>query len=321
MQKFLNSLAKFTLIALSVSLFWNVAITQAAFGVSPPWVKNNLLIPGSTLEETIYLSRSDPAKDMHAQIRIDGDEEVLKWLSISNQDNLIIRAGQQVFPMSVVVKVPEDAKLGDYTGGIFVKLTPLAEETIGGGQVAINLGAHISVELSVIDEEVTDYKVKSASLEPIKEDGPFAVNLEVKNTGNTDVSNIEGQIEVYDRASGEVIKTLAFLPATDPVAFNETQEIEMVYEEFVPEEGEYFVEVEATKDGETVYKDRLVQKVGTVPEAAIIVTPEDVLDTPATPETEGKAMYLIVAMAGLGLALLVVIAVLLYPIIRNRKRK
>lgn len=300
------------LIALVISIFTNITASWAAFGVSPPWLKNDVLLPGSTIRETIYLTRNITDQAMKAEIKITGNEKVVEWVTIPNQDNLIMRAGEQVLPMLAIINIPEDAESGTYTGSILITLNPLTEDNgLESGQVGITLGAYASVELTVVDEAITDYAVNSVSLQEQEEPEPFSVNVNVKNTGNTEINELEGQIQVVDRSNGEIVKTLAFLPPSDPIAFNETEEVAMVYNDFVPEKGEYLVEIEATKDGETIYKDRLVQKVGLEPEPAVITE---------TSWAEEKDMYLIAILAGMGLALLVVVVVLLAPVVENKRK-
>ena len=319
MRKILNSLASLTLIALCVSVFSNIAVTQAAFGTSPPWIKNDVILPGSTLTEVINLSRSDASKAMKIKLRMDGDEELLKWIDIQDADNLIMHEGQAILPMTVVIDVPQDAALKSYKGGIYVTLAPIAPDSTKGGEVAITLGAHISVDITVIKDEITDYQVKSASVKTQEDSEPFAVNVTVKNTGNTDIDDVEGEIQVYDKSNSEVVKTLAFVPLEEPVTFNETKEVEMIFPDYKPEPGDYWVDVKASKNGEMIYEDRLPQKVET--EIIPVITPEDVLVSAMTPEQEKKSIYLMASLTGLGLVLLIVAGILAMPLIRKKKRR
>ena len=319
MRKILNPLVRLTLIALCLSIFLNIALTHAAFGISPPWIQNDLLRPGYTLEEVIHLSRSDASKAMRIKLRVDGDEELLKWMEIKDADSLVMQQGQGILPMSVIIKVPQDAVLGNYRAGIYVSLMPLESETQKGGEVAIALGAHIAVEISVIGKEVTDYKVSSVSVKPQQEDQPFTMEMKVRNTGNTDVSEVEGEVQIYDKSNSEVIKTLAFKPLEEPVTFNETKEVKMVFDDFKPESGDYWIEVKAAKDGEVLYTERLPQKVSS--EIIPVITPEDVLVSALTPEQEQKSIYLMAILTGFGLALLIVAGVLARPMLKGKKNR
>jgi len=323
MRKLINSLACFTAIALFVSIFSNITTTQAAFGTSPPCVKNYLLLPGSALEEVINLSRNETDTEMKVKIRTDGDEDLIKWITIEDRENLIMRTGQAILPMKVIINVPEDATPKSYTGSIFVTLSSVREgDSLGGGEVAIALGAHISVDISVISDEITDYEIKSASVEPMEEDDPFSIVVKVENTGNTNINDVEGQIEVYDRASDKTVKTLDFMPLNEPVSFNEIKEVEMVYKDYMPEIGEYWVAVKATKDGETAYEERFLQTVSA--EIIPVITPEDVLNSSendkATAIKKRNNIYLIFGMAGFGFALIAFIGIIAILVLKKRAK-
>ena len=301
MKKSFSSLIVSALIVLSVSVLSNVSSSMAAFGTSPPWVRNNQLLPGSTFRQVIYLSRDETSQTMQVHTKVSGDENLLAWMTIPDQENLIMEKGQNIFPMTVIVSVPEDVELKNYTGSIFITLAPLADTPLGGGQVAVALGAHIAVDITVITDEVTDYRIKSVSVDPMEEEDPFAINMKIENTGNIAVSRLEGQIDIYNAANSSMIKSLDFAPLENPVAFNEINEIAMVYEDYKLQPGQYWVEVTTTKDGKTVYQNRLLQEVAG--EAVTVVTPEDAIGMPAeTQKTqtaeEKNNIYFILGVIG-----------------------
>lgn len=312
MNKLLNSLVVCALIAMSVSVFSNIPTAEAAFGVSPPWVNNNNLLPGSTFEQVVYLSRNETEEAMRATIRISGDEELAEWITISDEDNLIIKEGQNFLPMNVIVNVPEDAEIKDYTGGIFVTLSSVVTDTsLEGGEVAIGLGARISVNLSVIEDEVTDYAIKSVSAEPQTSDDSFSINVEVENKGNTEISDLEGKIDIYNSANTEIVKSLTFSTLNESVSSDQTKKVEMIFEDFKPEAGEYWVAVQAFDGEEVIYENRFLKKVKI--EVAPVIIPED------TSAETGK-ISLIFGLAGLGVGLLVIIGILVVLILKRRAK-
>jgi len=335
MKKLPGSLVAFALIALSVSIFSNIPTSSAAFGTSPPWVRNDHLLPGATFEEVIYLSRNEPEEAVKATIRVSGDEDLAEWIKIPDEENLIMEKGQTILPMTVIINVPERAAIKDYTGGIFVSIAPLVTDTsLGGGGVAIGLGAHISVDLSVIGDKITDYEIKSASAGPQKEDDPFSVNVEVKNKGNTEISDLEGQIDISNSTNTEILESFTFIPFDEPVAPDETKKIEMVFQDFKPGPGEYWVAVRAFKDGEVIYEDRFLQKVegevipvqpplAKVAEETAVTPPATQVPAsdvkPAAPAaSEAKNVYLLLGLTGLSLVLAALIGIIM--VIRRKGR-
>lgn len=341
-------------LAMGISLRSGAPESKAAFGTSPPWVRNDHLLPGTTFEQIINLSRNNPDTEMQVTVRLDGDKEILKWVKIVDKDELIMKKGQEVLPMKVIVKIPRRAALKDYRGGIFVTLEPL--QTGGsqqGGTVAIKLGAHISVELSVIGEKVEDYRVNSISLLVLEEGEPFRFNVDVLNLGNTEITELDGQIDIYDANETRILKSLTFGSLTEPISPDEKITSQVIFEQFILDPGDYWVVVKVFKDGEVTYENRLFQKVNE--EYIPVITPEDVLsgaetepkrpgipgtdedtgeltiepvlisETPghtAAPEIPVNKYLLIFGIVGLsfGLIALVVVIVLLVVLIRRQRQ-
>jgi len=165
---------------LSVSMFSNIPASSAAFGSSPPWVKNDHMLPGTAFEQIVYLSRNDTEEAMQVMIRITGDEELVKWIEITDKDSLIIEEGQYALPMKVIVDVPADATLKQYIGGIFVTLSPIKTDTaLEGGEVGIGLGAHISVNITVTGDSITDDKIESVFIDEQEPNDTAPINEEV----------------------------------------------------------------------------------------------------------------------------------------------
>lgn len=241
----------------------NTPVANAAFGASPPWVKNDHLLPGAAFEETITFSRSDTAADMKANIRMDLDNEIKKWISIENADKLIVKKGEKTLPMKVTVKVPKNAAQKEYKGSIFVTLESAQDKTSGkGGSVAIKLGAHIAVQLKVINTKVIDYKVKSISLDQLSEKEIFYLNIEVENTGNTPITKVEGQADIYSKKDNKRIHSLSFGSLKDSVPPDSSATTRIDFNNVKLDQGEYWVDVKVLKDNKSIYENRLNQTVG-----------------------------------------------------------
>lgn len=274
LTRFSLFLLGFTLIGLAVSLLSNVYQSEAAFGTSPPWVRNDHLRPGMTYETIINLSRNDPENAMKINTRIDGDE-IKGWITIENKNDLIMEKGQKIFPMKVIVKVPRRAALKDYKGGIFVTLEAVEEEGAQkGGTVAIRLGAHIVVELTVVGDEVIDYRIKSITLDPLTEGDFFYMNVDVENMGNVELKALNGQVDIYNKDESEILHSLTFGSLGDVVGPDTLFKTQIVFPDIKLEPGEYWVKFKVFKDNEVIYENRLYQKVNKA--EVPVVTPEDV---------------------------------------------
>jgi hypothetical protein len=348
-SRFALFLAGVMMMGMIVTLGTHTPQSQAAFGTSPPWVRNDHLLPGTTYEQIINLSRNEADMDMKVTVRIEGDKEITKWLQIENQKNLVMKKGQTSLPMKVTVKVPSKAALKNYRGGIFVTLESITDGSQQGGNVAIKLGAHILVELSVIGDKVTDYRIKSISLDTLDKGQPFHLNIEIENLGNTEITDINGQIDIYDRKETGIIKSLTFGKLTLPISPDEITRTSVVLNDLILDPGEYWIVAKIFKNDKVIYENRLYQKVNeeVVPqesatvkkpgipkqEKEAVATSEEEVVTPAATESpvlheaaapEGKNNDLIVlfGLAGLGFGLITMLSViiLLVTIIRNQRQ-
>ena len=54
-MKFRHLLIALALMGLGVSIASNVLHSEAAFGTSPPWVRNDHLLPGTTFQQIVNL--------------------------------------------------------------------------------------------------------------------------------------------------------------------------------------------------------------------------------------------------------------------------
>lgn len=260
----------------------NAPRSEAAFGTSPPWVRNNHLLPGTTYEQIINLSRNEADMDMKVSVRIEGDKEILKWLQIEDQDSLVMKKGQTSLPMKVSVKVPAKAALKDYRGGIFVTLESIADGSQQGGNVAIKLGAHILVELSVVGDKVTDYRVKSISLDTLNKGQPFHLNIEIENLGNTEIDDVTGQVDIYDKKETGIIKSVTFGKLHEAVSPDSIIRTFVPFPDLILDPGEYWVVAKIFKDTKVIYENRLYQKVNEAVVAA--VTPDTTAKKPGIPK-------------------------------------
>ena len=309
------------------------------------------MLPGTTFEQIINLSRSETDKEMKANIRLSGDKELLKWLKIENEKDLIMRKGQGILPMKVLVEVPKKAELKDYQGSIFVTLMPVESESLGGGQVAITLGANISVEISVTGQKILAHKINYIMANPLREEKPFSIRLSITNLGNVSISDIEGTVEIYDETQKNILKSFDFVPLDTSIAPDETKIVNMIFEDTVLEPGHYWAFVKAASGEDAFYENRL--PVAVSEKVVPVVRPEDAMTDESLPKLPGEgeaeeeteetetveipvtemrsaapdvsganSIFLVFGLAGLGfglIALLGVIAVLIF-VLKNQQK-
>lgn len=206
----------------------NISNVNAGFGITPPYVKNTSLTRNSTYEQQILLVRSNTNVAQRAEISVDAPE-IQDWIEIVEGDEIKMPTGVQKVPMTVRVKIPSDAEFKEYTGAIRIRTLPDNDE-VAAGAVNISLGALVDIQLSVIDREIKDFRVRKISAPDLNEGHKFAwlyfpgkikFDMIIENTGNVEIAPSKVEFRIFDRA-GKVLleetKNIGKIKKIDPYA-------------------------------------------------------------------------------------------------------
>lgn len=184
---------------------------HAGFGITPPYVRNASLIRNASYEQQILLVRSDPAAALKAEIIIDVPG-INDWFTIKEGNSFLLPSGQDKVPMTVLVKVPDNAPYKTYTGNIRIKTGP-ADDQVAGGAVSISLGAQVDVEITVIDKQIKDFRIRKIGITDLNEGHKFAwlyfpgkiqFEMLVENIGNVKIAPSKVLFRMYD-PSGQIL--------------------------------------------------------------------------------------------------------------------
>jgi hypothetical protein len=201
--------SKFLVLMLFIPVFFlstGVQFANAGFGITPPYVKNTSLTRNSAYEQQILLVRGDPNVAQIAQIEVDAPE-IASWIQIAEGTQIKLPQGEQKVPMTVKVVVPDDAEFKTYTGSIRITTVP-DNDQVTPGAVSISLGALVDIELTVIDKEIKDFRVRKISISELNEGHKWAwlffpgkarVDMMIENTGNVDVAPSKVELRIYER--------------------------------------------------------------------------------------------------------------------------
>ncbi len=182
-----------------------IEVVQAGFGITPPYVRNTSLIRNSTYEQQILLVRGNPDVPLKAEITVDAPE-IQDWIEVVEGNVIQLPRGEQKVPMTVRVKVPDDAEFKDYKGVMRIKTVP-DDSQVAAGAVSISLGAQVDINLSVIDKEIIDFRVRKVSLSDLNEGhklgwlyfpGKIKFGMLVENTGNVDTAPSKIEFRIFD---------------------------------------------------------------------------------------------------------------------------
>lgn len=200
------------LLLFSLLLFFMLGdIAHAGFGITPPYVRNTSLVRNSTYEQQILLVRGNPDVPLVAQVTIDAPE-IQDWIEIVQGNPVPMPKGEQKVPMTVRVKVPSDAEFKNYQGKIRIRTAP-DDNQVTSGAVSISLGAQVDIDLTVIDKEIEDFRVRKIDVSDLNEGhklgwlyfpGKVKFTMLLENTGNVDVAPSKVEFKIYD-FSGNVL--------------------------------------------------------------------------------------------------------------------
>lgn len=190
-----------------------VNITYAGFGITPPYVRNTSLTRNSIYEQQVLLVRSDPNTPLNAEITIDAPE-IAEWMEILEGDVVALPTGEKKVPITVRVTVPDDADFERYAGKIRIKTVPPPDaETVGA--VNISLGAQVDIDLTIIDREIFDFRVRKIELNDFNEGhkvgwlyfpGKINFGMRLENIGNVDVAPSEVVFSIYDKTGQTLLE-------------------------------------------------------------------------------------------------------------------
>jgi len=194
-------------------LFSAFNTAHAGFGITPPYVTNSSLTRNSQYEQTIFLVRSDPTTDLKATISIDVPG-INEWFTIAEGQEFLLPRGVQKVPMTVKVQVPDKADFKQYSGNIRIK-TGAPDDSVASGAVSISLGAQIDVDITVIDKQIKDFKIRKIGISDLNEGhkigwlyfpGKIKFEMLLENLGNVPVAPSDVVFRIYDKTGNVLLE-------------------------------------------------------------------------------------------------------------------
>lgn len=178
--------------ALSLLALVLMAGPVGAAGVTPPYVANGSLLPGSSYVQQIIAVNSVVNYDVWVHpvksAGIPGD-----WITFDPPPPFRIPAGQNTAPFRAIVNVPADAAPGNYSGRITLRFNTDPNLVSGGGVV-------IDVSLTVVTDPIYSLRVtRFYSLPDTVGRFPIRTCFDVFNEGNTpdNYSRVELAVRTY----------------------------------------------------------------------------------------------------------------------------
>lgn len=189
----------------------SVNIAFAGFGITPPYVHNDTLRPGSEYTQEIIIVRSDPVEDLNAELALNLPA-IESWFSFDKGLKFLLPKGESQVKMHVTIRVPDDVNLGQYKGNIRIRTSSLQTQSTG---VSLALGAQIDVQLKVVDK-IFDFEVRRVELFEAEEGykkfwldfpGKIKFAMHIENTGNVPATPYNVSMQIYDVTGQQLLET------------------------------------------------------------------------------------------------------------------
>ncbi|MEK7193511.1 MAG: hypothetical protein AAB652_01860 [Patescibacteria group bacterium] len=169
-------------------------VSNAAFGISPPFLNESHLVPGAHYSQTVYLVQDQPDNDVKIQTNLEVNERIRNWFVVNGGKEVIIPKGVRQFPLTIEIDVPKDAALGVYHGNLRFTAGPTTE----GGQVAIALGVQIAINVTVGNDIYRNFNVALVKFLDIEEGWAPRAYVKFVNDGNVPEAFDAATFELFD---------------------------------------------------------------------------------------------------------------------------
>lgn len=296
-------------------LFISIAnICFAGFGISPPYVSSENLMPGSHYEQNISLIRSDIDKEAKVIIQRDLGE-INDWIKIENQEDLIYKQGDTKVVMKVIVDIPRNAEFKNYKGKILVSV-PNTDQIAGGAAIA--LGAQVDVDLTISNQVINDFEVSSIKILDCYEGEDIRALFGIRNKGNIELQPKKIVMEIYDINEQNLLDMVEGT-ALGVVPPNTKADIEVRFLPKMQKPGVYWAKIKVYNEDKLVIDEKVFMsiKANTQERKAMLESFKQRIQNGLPCSINSRYFYLIV---GLVILAFILLAVALFVLIKERSK-
>ncbi len=243
-----------TIIITYAFLIFTAKTVFAGLGISPSQMISSNLSKGSHVESTFVLSRSDPTQDFYFKVTLEGPAK--DWVTLDKGMEFTMPAGQQRFPITVLVDVPKDAATGEYKGGIRMVSSSKASNATSGNGASTALSSLIQTDFTVTGDQILAYDVSSIGIHNIEEGSPLDVSLTINNTGNVAARPTKVHVEVLDKLDLKLLES-SDITEMGSVASFKTGDISLAVPTKLSKD-QYWAKISAYRDDTLLKEQNLV---------------------------------------------------------------
>lgn len=242
------------------SLLFALARSVFAFGITPAEINVSNLMPGGHYEKEIYVTR--PVTEAGEELKVVLDPqlgEMLGWFKFMPGNEFDFPVGKNTTSFNVIIDVPQNADLKNYTGQITAK--GISDNKASEGVTMVS-AAVLGVQVTTSNVEAADLKVLSMSAPDVNEGDPVRLLLNIKNSGNSESAPDKVALEVMDLFEKPIESlTTSDLEKVQPFT---TKEIKAQFNSNL-DKGQYRVDASVIFKGKEIFRQKLVLTVNAKP--------------------------------------------------------
>lgn len=177
------------LISLTLMLF-NIS-PVFAFGISPGVMSEDNLLPGSSMQKTVQISRSDASLSQMLTMKVTGD--AAKYIHLPQGAKQVFPAKQTTIDFPITIE-PENLGEGTYSAFLTVELTNVTKEATTDSSsgdspsagISMLTGARMDIRFTVTNTSLERYTVSSFLMQDTEVKQKMVLAYTVNNSGNVD---------------------------------------------------------------------------------------------------------------------------------------
>lgn len=261
---------QFTLIVVLSLVMLIAPVLVYGFGINSPLIKEEHLLPGSHLERTVYLVRTNTQESWRGEIEFSSEiQKIQNWINLKPGTIIVIPKGIKQFPLKIIIDVPKDAQLGNYHGYIWVSKEATKKR---GTQVSTAAGATIELDLQVTNQKYSNWQLRDWGIKNLDKGGKIIkAYLRIENLGNVKTKPSKVSLDIYDSYHQKLLSS-GIDSDLEWIAPFATKEIIAEFPAKLESGHQFWGEIKIYKDGKVLLSDKRRFDVGKIPSLPISKT-------------------------------------------------
>ncbi len=173
------------------------AFDAQAIGISPPVISAESVLRGSTINQTVSVTRAGDLSTPE-EVLVETGGEYAHYIDLPGDFTFAAGESSKYYTFTIN---PEDAATGDYEAMVTFTTKPSIPDgtNVGSARIYVITGATAIINFTVTGDEVIGREIRSAEVDQPEEGMPMSLTYTVANTGNVEWKPTRIDIEANDQ--------------------------------------------------------------------------------------------------------------------------